>query len=358
MKAFKYVLVYLLLIQLSLPYLVPFDLIFKDRMDYNLVKDNLDSIDVILEQISRQIRQENVHDYVIILGDSIAYSGPGDASQSIGHYLQEMAAQSSTTKTVRFYNLAMPAMQTGDIYTMLLKLDQHHISTENLIINVDYKGFVKRQPGPPIVFWLKEDLQTLDRDSYNHLTPYLQSANQSTQVNVQAEVHRLLWEHLQMLRYSGFIKKGLIMTGRKMVGAKPLDDALGDARPWFEKVGLKEVLQQDEYQQEFADMDFDMSSNNPQIFCLDRIIAHQQGQHTLIFLAAANPELMSAKVSTPGYIYNLQQIDNYLAAQPLPFVDLNGKIDAALFSDHMHLTAAGYQELAKLLWNKFALGDS
>src|SRR5664280_911434 len=121
MKAFKYVLVYLLLIQLVLPYAVPFDLIFKDRMDYNLAKDNLESIDVILERISRQIQDENLHDYIIILGDSIAFSGPGNASQSIGHYMQEIADQAEPDQPVRIYNLSMPAMQSGDIFTMLLK---------------------------------------------------------------------------------------------------------------------------------------------------------------------------------------------------------------------------------------------
>jgi hypothetical protein len=352
MKAFKYVLGYLLLIQLMLPSVVPLDLIFKDRMDYNLVKDNLESIDVILERISQQIQAENLQDYIIILGDSIAFSGPGNASQSLGPRIEELAAQADPEHPVRIYNLSMPAMQTGDIYTMLLKLDRHHISTQNLIVNVDYKGFVKRQPGPAIVFWLQDDLKFLDPASYEHMLQNWPGPSRAPTA-VQARVHQLLWDHVQMFRYSGFIKKGFINGGRAMLGAPPADDALGDARPWFEKEGLVQVLQQPEYQQEFSDQPFDMSPANPEIYFWQKIIAHQQDKQTLIFLAAANQQLMADKVRNPGYIANLQQIDRYFQAQPVHYINVYGKINADLFSDHLHLTADGYNRLARLLWDNF-----
>jgi len=352
MKAFKYVLVYLLLIQLVLPYAVPFDLIFKDRMDYNLVKDNLESIDVVLERISRQIQEENLQDYIIILGDSIAFSGPGNASQSIGSYMQELADQAEPDQPVRIYNLSMPAMQSGDIYTMLLKLDQHQISTRNLIVNVDYKGFVLRQPGPAIVFWLLDDLQALDPATYQHMQTNW-PVSIPTQPSIQAQVHRLIWNHVQMFRYSGFMKKGLINVMRTMIGAAPLDDALGDARPWYEKEDLVQVLQQPEYQQEFSDQVFDMSRDNPEVYFWQKIIGHQADRHTLIFLAAANERLMAAQVNTPGYIHNLQLIDSYFLAQPVRYLNMYGKINTDLFSDHMHLTAVGNRELTRILWDNF-----
>jgi len=356
MKTFKYVLGYLLLIQLTLPYLVPFSLIYNYRMDYNLVKDNLYNIDVILDQISMQINEENLQDYIIILGDSIAFSGPGNAGQSIGCYMQQLAQKSTPSNPARIYNLAMPAMQTGDIYTMLLKLDEHHISTENVIINVEYKGFIKRQPGPPIVFWLKDELKSLDKESFNWASANLKANNYKEQFDIQTAVHRVLWDKVEIFRYSSFMKKGLINVGQQIRGAKPLDDSIGDARPWFEKEGLKEVLQRDEYQQEFSDQDFDMSINNPQIYFLEKIIDHQKNKQTLVFLAAANAKLMSDKVTAPGYVHNIQQIDNYFRNQPVRYLNVYGKIDSGLFSDHLHLTADGYRELAKMLWDNFEIG--
>jgi len=356
MKTFKYVLGYLLLIQLTLPYLVPFSLIYNYRMDYNVVKDNLYNIDVILDQISMQIEKENLQDYIIILGDSIAFSGPGNASQSIGYYMEKLAQKSSPSNPTRIYNLAMPAMQTGDIYTMLLKLDEHHISTENVILNVEYKGFIKREPAPPIVFWLEDELKSLDKQSYDWALANLKANNYEEKFDIQNAVHRVLWDKVEMFRYSSFLKKGLLNVGQEIRGAKALDDSIGDARPWFEKEGLREVLQRDEYQQEFSDQDFDMSANNPQVFFLEKIIDHQKNKQMLVFLAAANDKLMSDKVTTPGYVNNIKKIDNYFQDKPVNYINVYGKIDSDLFSDHLHLTADGYRELAKMLWDNFEIG--
>ncbi len=357
MKAFKYVLGYLLLIQLALPYLLPFDLIFRDRMDYNLVKDNLSSIDVILDNISRQIRQEHLENYIIILGDSVAYSGPGDASQSIGHYMQDLADESSLLSPPRIYNLSMPAMQMGDIYTMLLKLDEHQISTQNLIVDVAYQGFVVRNPDPAIVFWLQEDLKALDRVSYDHVLGNLEANTHHNDSTLQTDVHKLLWENVAILRCSGFVKKGMLQEGRAIIGAGPMDDSIGDARVWSAKPGLREFLRQAEYERDFSPQDFDLSNDNPQIYFLDNIIAHQQGKHTLVFMAAANQELMNDKVSAPGYVRNLQQVDNYFKSQPVQYINMYGQINSDLFSDHLHLVADGYRELARMLWDNFEKGD-
>jgi hypothetical protein len=356
MRTFKYVLGYLLLIQLALPYLVPFDLIFQDRMDYNLVKDNLSNIDVILDQIDIQINRENLQNYIIILGDSIAYSGPGNASQSIGFYMQELAREASPDHPCRIFNLSMPAMQTGDIYTMLLKLDQHHISTDNIILNIQYSGFVARKPSPPSVFWLRNDLKALDKESFYRVLANLKANKYNDQTNLVSSAHQLVLANVVMFRYSAFIKKGLENAYREVSGAKPIDDALGDARPWFEKKGLRQFLQKPEYQMGFSSKAFDMSINNPQIYFLDKIIAHQKNKHTLIFLAAANQTLMRDEVMAPGYIKNLQQIDYYFQMQPVGYLNLQGKINPNFFSDHLHLTAVGYRELAQLLWNNFKIG--
>jgi hypothetical protein len=350
------VLGYLILIQFALPYLIPFDMVFRDRMDYSLVKNQLSNIDVVLDQIDLQIKREKIQDYMVILGDSIAYSGPGNGRQSIGFYMQELARESSPDYPCRIFNLSMPAMQTGDIYTMLLKLDQHHISTDNIIININYGGFVAREPGPPSVFWLKKDLKSLDNESFNRVLVNLKANKYEDQTDLEPRVQQLVTNNVELYRYSAFLKKGLQNRYREVRGLGPLDDALGDARPWFEKEGLRQVLEQPEYQLGFSSKAFDMSINNPQIYFLDKIIAHQKNKHTLVFLAAANPTLMHEEVLHPGYINNLRQIDKYFAAQPIRYLNLHGKIDSHLFSDHLHLTADGHQGLAQLLWNNIEGG--
>jgi len=357
MKTLKYVLVYLLALQLAIPYLVQFNLDFQDRMDYNLVKDDLSIIDVILDHISLQIRQEHLEDYIIILGDSVAFSGPGNASQSIGHYMQDLAQESAPSHPQRIYNLSLPAMQVGDIYTMLLKLDQHQISTQNLIIDVAYQGFVARNPNPPIVFWLKDDLKSLDRASYDHVLLNLEANEHHPDPSLKARVHKLLWDKVALLHYQGFIKKDILQASRAITGAGPLDDSIGDARVWYEKPGLRDLLNQAEYERDFSAQDFDLSNNNPQIYFIEKIIAHQQGKHTLVFMAATNQELMHDKVTAPGYVRNLQQVDNYFQSQPVQYLNVFGQIDSSLFSDHVHLVADGNRELAKLLWDSFEKGD-
>ncbi|MEN6350047.1 MAG: hypothetical protein ABFD08_11705 [Syntrophomonas sp.] len=356
MKAFKYLLVYLLLIQLVLPYSLPFDVFFHHRMDYNLIKDDLEGIDVILDQISLQIKREQLQDYIVILGDSIAYSGPGKSTQSIGFYMQQLACEAYPDNPPRIYNLAMPAMQIGDVYTMLLKLDQHHISTDNIIVNISYSGFVKRQPGPPVVFWLQEDLKSLDKDSFEQVLDNLKANQYEDENDMQSVVHKAIWDSVEMYRYSPFLKKAVKRAYRNLRGKGPVDDAIGDARPWYKKEGLEEILRQDEYKDSFSSQVFDMSSNNPQIYFLQKIIFHQKNKHTLVFLAGANETLMDDEIQSPGYTKNLKEIDEFFAQQPVDYLNTQGQIPSGHFSDHVHLTAAGYQELAWVLWDNFMRG--
>ncbi|KJS19441.1 MAG: hypothetical protein VR72_18490 [Clostridiaceae bacterium BRH_c20a] len=165
MRTFKYVLIYLLIIQFALYYIVPLDMVYGYRMDYELVKNNIHNIDTILEQISKEVKNKDLKEYVIILGDSVAFSGPGDSQQSIGYYLEEINREKNGENATRFFNLSMPAMQVGDIYTMLLKLDKYGISTDNVILNITYAGFVKRDPDPPIVFWFRDNLKNMDQEA-------------------------------------------------------------------------------------------------------------------------------------------------------------------------------------------------
>lgn len=346
MKALKYLLVYLLIIELSLALFIPAQVAIGYRMDYPMVKDNLDNIDIILGKISQEVK--NDPNYIIILGDSVAFSGPGPSSQSLACDMQNLA-RGNGGNVPRIYNLSLPAMQCGDIYTMLLKLDKYHISTEHIILNVVYAGFVARNPDPPAVFWLKRDLQALDPASFQKVLPNLQANNYNEKISWSAQTHRFLVEHIALFRYKDVLRQQIKdLAGR----GGPTQDSLGDNRPWYQKEGLSKLLQQPEYQQGFATQPFDMSPVNPQIYFLDKIMEHQRGTDTLVFLAGVNAALMHDKVSDPAYQDNLAQIDKYFQGKPVQYINFQGKIDPRLFTDHVHLTGEGYRHLARILWQK------
>lgn len=353
MKAFKYVIVFLLIIELLLPGLVPLNSAYNYRMNYASVKDNPNNIDVILDQIGRQIKKQHLQDYIIILGDSVAYSGPGPAEQSIGPRLEEYYRQKGETRKV--FNLAMPAMQVGDIYTMLLKLDQHGISTDHVIVNLIYAGFVERKPDPPIVFWLQKDLARLDPVSYKQIKPQLQANNVIAKEGPARKLNRFITTRLAIFRYKDFIKADLQQYPQQLTGKKP-DTSLGDYRPWYEKEGLRKLLDTPVYQKAFAAKTFNMSPDNPQIYFINKIIKHQQGKNTLIFMAPVNAELMP-QVNQPSYQQNLQAVNKYFAARSVNYIDFHGRVDQRLFSDHVHLTGAGYQLIAQRLGEEFAAGE-
>ncbi len=351
MKAFKYTLLYLLIIELILPSLVPLDPVYKHRMNYEVVKNNTANIDVILDQIERQIKKQDLKDYIIILGDSVAYSGPGPDSDSIGACLEEYYLQKGQKRVV--FNLAMPAMQVGDIYTMLLKLDEHGISTDRVILNLIYAGFSERKPDPSIVFWLQQDLARLDPVSFRHVKPQLEVNGSIPKVGLVKKLNYYITNRLAIFRYKDLIKTDLQQQLEEWTGKKI--EEVGDRRPWYQKEGLKELLDTPVYQKAFAVKPFDMTSGNPQIYFLNKIIQHQQAKQTLVFLAPVNPKIMD-QVNDPGYKENLQRISNYFAQQKVQYLDFHGQIDQHLFSDHVHLIGSGYSFMARRLGEDFILG--
>lgn len=341
-------LIYMLIVQTVLPGWAKLDLVYQYRIKYDFILNETANLDVVLEKIAAEIKREKLQDYIIILGDSVAYSGPGPSSQSLAYYMQDMARKKGVPG-LRVYNLAAPAMQAGDIYTMLLKLERLGISNDHLIINLIYAGFVQRQPDPPAVFWLQKDLEKLDPKAYRAVLPQLQANGHKKDESLTERVHSYLVSHLNIYRYRYFLRQDL--TRHYYLARRiPLpSDALGDARLWTEKPDLDKLLEQQEYKKGFSAEAFDMSEKNPQIFFLNKIITRQKNKQTLVFLAGINDVLLKQQVRQPGYIKNLELIDRYFTGKDVSYMNLQGKIDASLFSDHVHLTADGYRELSGIL---------
>lgn len=364
MKTFRYFCVFLLLFELCLRLFPPTGLLYDERFNYEIFKDHPGLMDIYLDQLAKEL---NGSEYIIILGDSVNFSGPGPASQSMAHYLQALVNRDLPERHIRVINLAQPAMQTGDIYTMLLMLDEHGISTDHIIINLIYTGFVARHYGNEAVFWLDQDLARLD-------LPSLEVAHfgSATPLTFNERLGRWLDGHLALLAYAPVLKEYGWYFGQTMFyGIEDPYQLDKDLRPWHEKAWLREYLDRPEYERDLSAEAFDMRSVNTQIYFLDRIIAHQtpdthptasapttadahqKEPGTLIFLASPNPALMAEQVQKPGFQENIKRIDEYFADQPVIYMNLYGRLDQGLFTDQVHLTAEGYEELAGILWESY-----
>ena len=350
-KTAVYFFVYLLLIQIFLPYLTPGQFIYDQRLNYDLVKNRPTNMEAVLEQVKLTIDREELREYAVLLGDSVAYSNPGQASESIASRLNEMWAAEGAGYPV--FNLAMPAMQTGDVYTMLLAMHRHGISSDRLILDVTYAGFIERDPEPPAVYWLAEQLKYLDSAAYEKIEPILPDYARISPVKITdfSAINRrfgtLLFENVNFLKYKDLWQSYFIRHYRQLRNQPEAPPT--PTQPWFTKGFLPELLQQPEYQRDFNDAPFVMADSNPQCYFLDKILELQQGKSTIIFLSGVNPALMEENINKPGYQENLAKIDEYFEDKDVIYLNTYYLIDDEMFSDHMHLTSDGYCFLARIL---------
>lgn len=352
MKTLRYLVIYLILLQLLLPRMVPLDLVYHNRIDYNIAKNNLKDIDTVLDRIKLYINKHDLEEYTVILGDSVLYGSPGDSDQAVNAFIQE-----KTGETV--FNLAFPAMQLGDIYTMLLKLDKRGISTERLIFNVRYPSFTARNPDPPAVFWLKDDLRRLDSEVFAHVLPQLQINGYAPPGGKYQRLRFELKDHLNLFEpfaYKDYFKEGLLNLGRKAAGREIPSDALGDYRPWAEKEGFEEFVQSDTMKANYTDKPMDLTDKSYDVYFMNKIMEHQKNTKTMLVMTGSNYTLLKAYMDKPGYKSNAQALDRYLGSLPVQYVNLEGKIPDQLFTDHTHLTPEGYKAMADLLWQHYEQG--
>jgi hypothetical protein len=359
MKSVKYVLVLFIALQFLFPYAFSLSDVYRNRMDYTLMLNNSNThdIDAVLQQMKRDIDKRGRDDYIVILGDSILYGSPGNSDQPVNVFLQQKPGAPAV------YNLAFPAMQLGDMYTMLLKLDKFGISSDRLLFNIRYASFIPREPTPPAVFWLGNELRKLDREAYEHVLPQLASAGFETPDNPYEYFTRALHEdwlpHLSLIRYKDYFRQQMHRLWLVHIRNQPVpDDALDDSRAWTikkewqESIGLNfyDLLQDPQLIASFTDKPFDLSENNPDVYFLNKMLAHQQGKRTWVVLSGTNHDLMKESVELPGYKANLEAIDRMMAAKGVAYIDLEGVIPGDYFSDHTHVTPEGNAMLADILW--------
>lgn len=348
MGAIRYALLYLLSLNLALPALVPAAWVYQGRMEYELAKDNPAYIDTVIDEIETRIRRERVDDFVILLGDSVTYSGPGGPEQSLAPAIEAVGRAGGRPLSV--FNLAMPAMQAGDIYVVLLKLRERGIPLRRVAINLIYGGFVAREPDPPAVFWLARELRRLDPEAYHRVREHLAANRRDVPPPGPVDWFREnVTERIALIRYRDVIRRHLLdalpLGGRREVY---------DTRRWDEKPGLKQLLQAAEYRRLFDPAPFSMDESNPQVYFVDRIIRAVPDARLLFWIGPVNQELMADEVGHPGYRANLARVDQWFAGRPVRYVNLERELPAALFADHLHLTPEGYRSLASRLYRELS----
>ena len=351
-KVIFYCIIYLIALQFIINAFVPSKVVYNHRLDYDLVKDRPTNIEAVLKEIKTTIANEELDDYVVILGDSVSYSSPGPSNTSIGYYLNQIAQDKG--KKFRIFNLAMPSMQAGDIYTLLLKMDQYGISRDNVIINVLYAGFVEKLDTPP-VFWLDKQLKHMDPITYKEINTLgaKEEKKQSQIVALTQNIKDKLYENIPLFQYKDYlqvyIKEQLgKLRGHVVYASEPV-------QPWYEKPFLKDLLGEYEYQVGFNSTPFIMDNTNTQIHLLDKIINLQEGKNTLIYLAPINEELVGEYLDKENYFKNVKMIDEYFEEKPVKYINYYGKISFDFFSDQVHYTSDGYKYLADLLWDQITV---
>ena len=347
-KVIILIIIYLFLLQLFMYKVVDTSNIYNYRMDYDLMKDRPSNIHVVLETIKRKIDNEKIEDYIFIIGDSVGYSSPGTSEQSIGYYMEK--AFDETGNEVAVFNLSLPSNQTGDIYTILLMLDEYGISRENIVVNVIYAGFIDRVPSPPLVFWFTEDIKKLDKETFNHIKNSQIINGKAKEDTIKERYNTFkdsVYNTIAVTKYKDFIVADVM----KKLGKYESTWMNETGEPWMSKTFLRDLLNNPVYQEGFTDKPFTMDESNQQLYFLEKIIKLQEEENLIFFMSGVNTELLKIETDKPGYKTNLQTIDKYFEDKNATFLNLYDKINNDYYSDQVHFIPEGYEELANILVN-------
>jgi hypothetical protein len=331
----------LALTELLLPVVMPDRLIYNSRPVYEVFKESEFNYEITIQEVQKIIKREKIKNYAIILGDSVGYSSPCQPENSLAYYLNNLAAKEGSDFKV--FNLSAPSFVAGDMYTAIKLLDEYGISTRNLIINLCYWDFRVSCP----TFWLKGYMRYYDPEGYDFMTRNLPRKDLGFFDEYKWNFTRSIFTNLSLFRYREFFSYSFKRRLNYTIGQKfPTD-----VRPWYEKSSLKDSIFQKANRWYYSDEPFTLDDGKVQVEYLDKIIQHQKGKNTLVFLAAMNDKLLGNETEKQGYIDNMKRIDDYFGKKDVAYINYNGKIDYNLFSDHVHLIEAGYRFLAENLWS-------
>ncbi len=340
-KLALFILIFFILTQFTLPYIIPSRVVYNQRINYDAFKDNEFVINITIQEIKKTIRKEQLKDYIILLGDSVGYGTPCPPESTITSYMNAIAKREG--KAVRVFNLAAPSMMAGDIYIVIKLLNDNGISTQNLIIDLPYWEFYAKNP----VFWLKNNFKKVDPKDYKKVADSGKMKAYDTWGSIKTEIKRFLYTDVSIVKYSQFINLAF-----KRKGNSVLRENKAVVAPWYTKKDLPAIMKKPENLWYYASSPFVMDDSNFQVYFFKKIMELQKGKNTLFFLTAMNDKLLGSATSVPGYVDNMKKIDGFFTNKGVKYINYNKKIGYNLFSDHVHLIQDGYRFLAEDLWKR------
>ncbi|MDQ0878712.1 hypothetical protein QFZ77_007371 [Paenibacillus sp. V4I3] len=353
-KTIPYLVVYILLLNFLLPYAISADVFYHKRLPYPLIVNNPRNIDPVIKFIKNKIDHDNAINYIIILGDSVFYGSPGNSDQSISAYLEQMPEQPL------IFNLSFPGSQLGDLYTMLLMLDKHGISTDHVILNIRYASFVLRDPYQSTLAWWAEDLRKLEPTSFLAVKSQLKQTDWHSIYKkpyewLQDVLNRYVYSHVNLMSYKDYYQKYIGNKWDQWHNRPMADDSLSQPEPWYIKdpQTLSDMLHWEQLKVSFSELPLNLSETNPDVFFIRKIILHQKGKNTWVVMTGTNHELMKDFVNTSGYVENMKRLDNFLSKQPVHYLNLEGQVPDQLFTDFTHLMPDGYRMMAQFIWDAY-----
>ncbi|MDB4896709.1 MAG: hypothetical protein JWN15_2971 [Firmicutes bacterium] len=349
MRTTIYVLLFAAVLQFGLPHAVPNSWVINQRVEYDTIKNNMATdLGVAMDTAARDIRQHPDQDYVVLIGDSVTYSAPGPADHSIGSYLEQYGQAHG--HPFKVYNFAEPGMTGGDVYTVVLMLQEHGVPLKRVVIDQIYPDFTYHPASEPMFQWLGDELQRLDPEGW-----HIAHGEAATPTKPLVRARQAVLNNVSLWRYRDFLRT-------QLYAALHVDNSAEakDTRLWTEKkLWLNALMQQPMYQRVVDPHPLDLTTANPTIQLTDRMFAALKDAQVLVWFAPFNQELMAAGVAQPGYQQNLKQIDAwYRSHTQIDYVQLRTAIDPALFTDHLHMAPAGYAQVANILGERLLTGTN
>lgn len=340
-KSVIFLIIFLLSTEIIFAYVFPARYVYNQRINYDVFKDNVYSIELAVKSIKQTISREKIKNYYIFIGDSVGYGTPCPPEKTISSYLNIISKKEH--KDIRFFNLALPSTMFGDFYTVLLLLEKYDVSIDNVILNFSYWEINAKTP----TYWFKHYLKELDSNSYNKMVELGAIKEDSLWKSTKAEIYHFANKNIGIIGNSGFITNKI-----KSITNSLLKESKPALSVWSSKTDLKKAMSKPENRWYFSDKKFNLTENSVQIYFINKIIELQKDKNIIFILNATNNKLLEDETSKQGYQDNINAIEKLFNDKNANFLNYNNKVDYKLFSDHVHLLPDGYSFIAQDLWNK------
>lgn len=336
-----FIAIFLIVSQLALNFLLPSRYIYNQRLNYDVFKDNVYSIETTVKALKSIIEKDKLENYIVFVGDSVGYGTPAPSDKTISTYMNNIAKKENSD--IRVFNIGVPSSMFGDFYTIIKLLNKYDISTQNLIINFSYWEINAKTP----TYWFKHYIKELDTQSYNKMVETEHIKEDSLWQNMKSEIYQFANKNVAMIGYSGFITNKIKNKTNVL-----LKQPVTAMKVWSLKPELPDIMKQPANAWYYSDDAFDLSEDRPQMYFLDKIVEIQKDKNTLFYLNATNNALLPEATAKEGFQNNLAAINKCFSDRNLNYIDYNNKVDYKYFSDHVHLLPDGYKFMAEDLWKR------